>query len=1175
MTFQVLSRQTDLFQNHLLEASAGTGKTFSIQNIVARLLLESQNNHSPFILSRILVVTFTRAATRDLRLRIRANLDQILKYWNTWMEKGIIEKSMPDYLQALAESSNEDAGKIRQRLQQALFSFDQAQIFTIHSFCSRMLFQFPIEGDIGFTSLSASGEDPLPLKRTLEVVKNYLRSELRPDSLSPAQLGIILNRDPSFKNLINILKSGYTCQETLPFSSHFKHFQAVMKKAKEEFSLSSTSLLQDFQSQCLSYKNEKGGLTKAETLMKIEQFASLFDLEQLKPEDFDLLIKDGLVWTRALNSDLKKQTPKSNSFQHHPNLTDYFKHHLEPIINEARSFPYLISRMANECITLFQTYQREEELLSPDDLLKKMASALEHPSFIEQVRSSYDAVIIDEFQDTDPIQWQIFRTLFLPDERAWPGFIYLVGDPKQSIYSFRQADIYTYLTAAHRIGHKHCHTLNVNFRSQRPLVNALNALFHSDSLPEFIPLPKIQKHLPYPPVEAAPQSSTIFAHRERGAIHFIIGDGRERKKNRKADLETDVFFPFIAKEILDIHFSKQMKFKEFAVLVRDRHQALRLAQYLGMHKIPYVNQRSMSLVDSPAFLSLISCIKAILNPKDLGVIKTALSSTLIGWTHRELLESASLESILFLLQQLQALLREKDWLQFFQIFLQSCWKNDSLTLTERLLFSEGGLEIYRDLIQIADLIAETRFTEWHEPEGIVSFLYRLSLDDNEDDARIKRFQDPSADGVHLLTLHSSKGLEFPIVFSLGLIQRRNLDDDLAPVEMDGKVLLTPLKKGTSTHHHICEENDAEKMRQLYVSLTRAKLQLYIPVLLSPPCDAVPLGTASPMDLFVARLMRERSDYLTLYERIANETGDALLHFLNRQTHQSITFSIHTHFHFEAPIRRQEPLQIEIQKPKKILLKEQSISHFSFTSLVNKHSEENSFNSTIQTPKDFFSSMKNSHTLPCGYETGILIHEILEKLKFSDYCNPDSTSTLLQYITTFTRHSQYSGWEEVITKMIDAMIHTPIQIQNSIFKMVDLNHDEMYREMPFMHPYNGGYMKGVIDLIFRYKDRYFIVDWKTNWLGMGFEDYTFHKLELTMHKNDYHLQGTIYKEAFRKYHHLIDKRPFEECFGGVIYLFLRGIQKEYTTGIYHYNPLLNSDHTFSSLIMKAQSGISYV
>jgi exodeoxyribonuclease V beta subunit len=1163
--FKVLDRNLTLHQHYLLEASAGTGKTFSIQNIVVRLLIESHGEEEPLPLQKILVVTFTRAATRDLKIRIRSNIEQAINYLQSWQIGDSLAEQAPDYLKACMESGEEAVKLARKRLQQALFAFDQAQIFTIHSFCARMLRQFAIESDMGLHSLA--GEEPLPQSEIMGIIRDFFRTEVRMEQFSPAQLEILLKQDPNQKKLLKVIQSGYDFPQFPPFREVYMQFTEHMAALKNSLSLTAEKMIDDFRAQAGAYRNHKSGETKAETLAKVIRFAKLFDRDEWSTEDLDGLICDGLVWVKALNPELLKGKPPAAKELNYPDLTEQLKATLYPLVEESGDFAVLLARMARDCLQLLKRYQREEEKLSPDDILRKMSLALDEPAFLSQVQASYQAAIIDEFQDTDPLQWQIFRRLFIPEQRPWKGYLYLVGDPKQSIYSFRQADIYTYLAAAQALGDAHCFSLDVNYRSQPKLVQALNALFSSDHLPHFIPLPKKSFHLPYQPVQASDGGHSQVFEDERGAIHFFIADGQAFKRPKLTDLETHIFFPFIAQEITRLRKQKGLAFRQFAVLVRDRHQALRLAEFLDQLGIPYLNQRGTSLADSPALQALTDLIRAILHPQDRGAIRTALGSPLMGWTHEELKTLESMEFVLLFIQRLRACLFEKGFAAFFQEMLQAICRPEGQTVQEQILVREGGLEIYRDLQQIADIVVDHQYLEWNGPEGIISFLDQFQTWEKNDDERVKRFQDPTIDGVKILTLHFSKGLEFEIVFALGLVNRTGFKEDLIPIESeDGQLLLTPLSEDSEEHQRYCEESDAEKMRQLYVALTRAKYQLYIPVALHLPSERLKWGDASPMDLFLARLKQPAVDsHDALYERIKYYAGKSLLDFIETVGRDhSITYSIHQEVIYDFPRETHAKVSQALQAPPVVVVSSQPIWMTSFSTLSQnvEHKATERLALFANSPRDYECATKDVHTLPANSETGLLIHHILEKLNFSDFKHLKSPEQAISLVRPFVQYSAFKEWESAIATLIFNALKTPLAQISKHFCLAHLEPTQIYREMPFIFPYqkeNGveeidfkeGLIKGVIDLLFYRDGYYYLVDWKTNWLGPQLEAYEPVALQVAMQEHAYFLQAAIYTEAIKRYLRLVEPRPFEECFGGIFYLFLRGMQPGRQTGTYHF------------------------
>lgn len=536
-TFRVLDRHQDIHKNYLIEASAGTGKTFSIENIVVRLLI----GEKAIPIEQLLIVTFTRMATRDLRMRIRSNIDRSIIWLNDE------STNSPDFLKAIIEQGNEAKEKAIKLLQQALYHFDQAQIFTIHSFCARMLRSFMFEGDISAKTENLESGTNLD-QINLRIIRDFIRTELREELFSPEQLILIANESEHSsekleKSLLTILNKHLPISPVPDLNGQLLRFKNEIKRLKISLGYDKEKILADFQRLAPNYEKlcDRNRLIKLDVFAKVETFASLFDKCSWEIQEFDQLIKEGLFLVEALDSEhLKvKAKPIEANQLHYPHLLEDLKQ-LDDIIKEARNPNVLLARMAFQCQKLMQLSLSEEERLGFDDLLTMMQKALKNPLFTNAIRQNYKAAIIDEFQDTDPVQWEIFQTLFLNDT-TW-GSLYLVGDPKQSIYAFRQADIYTYLAAADAMG-SHA-TLNTNFRSQPSLVNALNTLFSSSLTPDFISLPRLNSSLAYHPVEPSTIPEKIF-NDQRGSIHFCITPIAEESKKIPQDLlEQEYLLPF-------------------------------------------------------------------------------------------------------------------------------------------------------------------------------------------------------------------------------------------------------------------------------------------------------------------------------------------------------------------------------------------------------------------------------------------------------------------------------------------------------------------------------------------------------------------------------------------------------------------------------------------------------
>lgn len=1194
-SFNVLDRNQDVHRDYLLEASAGTGKTFSIENIIVRLLVEDSMDKAPCTLDQILVVTFTRAATRDLKARIRSNIERSLAFFNRALNDpnhATLFSGAPDYLLGYLEMGDEVLTKGKKVLEHALFCYDQSQIFTIHGFCSRMLSNYLFEGDI--IADTAHHEGAFTQSQLIEVIRDYFRTELRAESFSTQQLKIISQEyDHSTEKMelaiLRVISSGLEIADLPDFQMEFLEFSRIMQQLKQEQAISADNLLADFVLQAPTYEKlcDRSRAIKSDVLDKVSAFAQLFDQDSWTPKDFELLLNDGLFIVEALDPTkrLLKSKPLDESLLNYPNLISRLKNDLYPLIESARSPLQIISRIGRGCQRLLKRYLDEEERLGFDDLLKAMVNKLETPSFAEKIRSQYRAAIIDEFQDTDPIQWKIFKTLFMNapvinNLDPW-GHLYLVGDPKQSIYAFRQADIYTYLSAAQMIGVDHQASLDTNYRSQASLVGALNWLFAKESAPGLISLPRTQSILDYQPVKAgANLIETTFAD-SFGSVHFCIAEDSSSSLVRAQSLplekfESEYLFPFFAEEIQRLHDQDKLTFRQFAILVSDRFQAQRIADYLKDYHIPTVAQRNKSLSDSPALSALQDLLKVILHPRNENFLKTALGSKLFGWTHSEIeeliVDSAILERVLLKIYPLRKILFADGFSKFFPAFLASRWiENSSMTVLERLLSEEEGADFYQDIQQLAELLYDLQAEQYVSSEGLLQFLDELPLLEVDGDERLKKRSDPTRDAVQILTLHSSKGLEFDIVFTLGLVKRPHVPSQLIPVTTGNQMTLTPILDHQSiAYKSHCQEIDAEKIRQLYVGMTRAKYRLYIPVISFSSSKPIAEGSASPMDLFLARLGQPEASLEELYERINGYDGKPLIRFLESLPCElKITHSFMKKFIAVTKSDQQDmPPLLVIPPELKVLGNKEWI--YSFTTLAKEsfqnHGSEAAEGISRRVPIAYTIETKTAHTLPSNIEVGILFHRLFECLSFDSISQTTVLKEVVEMIRPYLQGMACQEWEEVMAQIVLNTLTAPLETSENAFSLCNISDNQRYCEMEFIYPCNQemkieelesstGFLKGVIDLIFSHKGKYYLLDWKSNWLGDRVEDYHSKNLENAMRTNHYFLQASIYTLALEKYLKVVDQRPFEEIFGGVYYLFLRGIDPKNpkNPGIYHFHP----------------------
>lgn len=1127
-SFKVLDRNLDIHRNYLLEASAGTGKTFAVENLFVRLLVETDpNKQKPFELQEILAVTFTRAATRDLKTRIRSQIEGAVAILN-----GATSDPIPDYLFAILECGVETSQKACKNLMQALFCFDQAQIFTIHSFCHRLLRDHLFESGVSLDV--KGGDEPLSTAIVLQVVQDFLRTEVNSEIYNSEQFRKLAKTKEDLDDLkINLVKEinkNHVSNSPLSFQEQFTSFCEKMSLLKKLGFSDSEKIYDDFIAQTVCYNKicDRQGNIHPENIDKARRFADLFNRDSWKIEDFELLIKDGLYFCEVFTLSNRKNKAPSPSL-HYPTFVEVLKEHLEILVNDAGSKESILKKMAYHCRKHFKNYMMQEELQNFDDLLLEMQRAVNTPSFANKIKQRYRAAIIDEFQDTDPIQWEIFQKLFLSNAPSDPRFLYLVGDPKQAIYSFRNADIYTYIKAAHALGQDHFASLQTNYRSQVHLVRALNILF--SSTPDLIPLPQLKTSLAYREVEASEMIPIKNFDDDNGSLQFFAAVVEKKgRKNLLEYAEKTFFFPYIIQEI--VHLNQQsIDFCKCAVLVADRHQAERMAEAFKEAGISYINQRQPTLADTPAVTAMRELLTAVIMPRQKSNLKIALGGIILGWPHHKLetlKDHEIMENLLLKFHSYREILYEQGVLSFFHEFME----NESIT--EQLLARKEGEEIYHDLYHLAELLGSHETQKSASPEEIIAYLDDLKYNPQNEDLALKRRGNPDHQGVNIQTIHSSKGLEFDVVFALGLVNRTN-----SPFESDQS-----------------EERDAEKMRLLYVALTRAKYRLYAPALFQDN-QKISLGTASPMELLLAKLNQPKVSYEELYERIKTLDKNVIFQFIELCSEIKATDLNQSLFEKSQLGKPNNP--ILIPPPAYSLPEKQRYIH-SYSSLVKAFFPK-SMMEEIDPPHNFAALLKTIHTLPSGNVIGNLLHKILEITPFEK----GRHHLIEALVSRYVNGTEFEEWKDPINQIIVNAVSTPLPLGLESIPLELMDPCRFYRETEFLYAmqqnpgiegfeFADGFLKGVIDLMFEFQGKYYILDWKSNWLGPSLEDYTNNHLEAAMQRNNYYFQAGVYVGALKLFLEKVSGEAFSSLFGGVIYIFLRGLHPNVPgNGIYHFFP----------------------
>ncbi len=1016
--FDCLLPELNIEGYHSLEASAGTGKTFAVQHLVSRFILQKIK------IDEILVVTFTKASTRELTSRIRLNLASIFT-------------QRPPYLRTLCSEK-----KIRAQIavEEALACFDRAQIFTIHGFCQRMLVEYGFDLKLG--PLFTDCEEVEDKSFLIREITDFLHTSLPVSEYSTKQLAALMDacnhdKDTLVKKLLYLIESKKELLDLPDYSASRRQFLnlEIEKPPLEKVLEWAPAFLRI----CDRKKKLRNDF--------LDQYRALL------AKDFDALLTHPSLFSFFTKTNRSKTKCEEKLL--YPLYTLGEK--LSPLIARAFDPRYTLMRLAKKVLSHIKEEAGPDDILSPDDLLAQMKKALLHKEFHSKVRSRYRVVIIDEFQDTDPDQWAIFKSLFV-DYRLLA--FYLVADPKQSIYGFRNADLNTYFQAKKSMD---CASqLMTNYRSQVDLICSLNSLFSK------------QSRFAYTPVKPPRSAAKSSLEDGKNALHFFTASGLQDKKNGSSSpilLETTLFFPFVAREIISLVEGGKASFRDFAILVKDRFQAARITSFLEKLNIPLLSKGGQPLKETLAFSLMEFLLKAVIDPKKARAL---LTHPIYQCTHHELKEGPSAEIAVFLSKQ-----KEQPFHKMIQNALHYRWEKGK-TLIE-LIVGHGRLDTYSDFMQIVELLLQkgTKASFEHLLD------YLIDLPDQKEHCSAPL---ADANAVIITTIHASKGLEFSIVFALGLMQRNAARQDFIQCQDKWRIFSSQCTDCAAA----LRTQEEEKIRQLYVAMTRAKKRLYVPVVIDPKIPST--QRASPLELFL--------DELPPIDELIPSIGAT----------QTVLAP--------DPVRPFCAASPVLYFPS---IKERKKADFDICSFSSLHRHDANF---------FHRKNLPSKTLPKGVEMGLFFHSLIEKIIRKKLTHPYQSALVHDLIKTVTTQTKFAPHLFTIKNWIDQAFHCPLDG----FCLADIPPHHLHLEVEFFYS-NGPntYLKGFIDLIFLYNKSYYILDWKTNDLP----EYSLSALREVMNQCGYFLQSDIYVQALRR--HLAfraDPYPIK----GSYYLFLRGLDQ---------------------------------
>ena len=1177
--------KTPLEGTNLIEAGAGTGKTYAITGLFLRLLLERD-----LAVHQVLVVTFTEAATEELKERIRRKIREGLAAFSAG-------GSTDPFLQHLVKAHT-GSDKAIAALREALRTFDEAAIFTIHGFCRRMLHENAFEsGSLFDTELVT---DPTPMIR--ECLDDFWRKHFY--TASPLFVNYALEQGFGPKELLSLLKRkmNQPFLDVIPKPGN-PDTGALEKMFRESFSSAGKrwpAVKEEVRRLLTSYEGlHKGQYPPSKVEAWVEEMEALFSHGENNTGLFPNFRKFTTSHVEDERS-LKKNFPPPE----HPffDLCESLYRASEELQNAfGLRLLGLKAGMLGEVGEALTGKKTEKNVQTFDDLLLKLESALSGKGGRElalAIGRKYRAALIDEFQDTDPLQYAIFRRVF-----GKPGSIlFLVGDPKQSIYGFRGADIFAYMEAAENV--RSHYTLAENWRSEPRLIQAVNAVFSRSDRP-FV----YDRLLFRPATPAKKKKEEVFTLEGRNVPPFhlwymdpethapqggVIGKGLAQARIPVLVAAEIVRLLNLGRKGLALIGDERLKASDIAVLVRQNREALLMQRALAERSVPSVLYSTESLFDSHEAMEMERFLAAVAEPGEEALLKAALSTDMVGVSGEELerltLDEGRWEQWLVKFRHYHELWQKGGFIRMFRTFLE-----EEKVLTRLIAFADGERR-NTNLLHLMEVLhrawAERKLSgpgllkwlsEQRDPQALRSDEHQLRLESDEN-------------AVNLVTMHKSKGLEYPIVFCPfswdGLRENKGKEPPVFHDPAERMQLVLDLGSDAEEAHRAMAKKEelAENLRLLYVALTRAKSRVYLvwgrfkgagtsapAYLLHGPSPGLP---DMPVDAL--------ADH---FKGLANE---ALL---------SSAKAILKRPYGEVAVVREiidagerycpPPEESKVSGPRRFsgrIDRQWRVSSFSSLVSSRAHSEEENDYDALSRPEPgdpsrLLEEPSGIFAFPKGARAGAFFHDIFEHL---DFCDPCASATQHLVEGKLTQYGYDPSWRDIVCDMVEKVLGVPLDPNREDFCFGRVRNEDRLNELEFYFPLKSlapdtvggivggwhlsqgvpetserlsfsplrGFMKGFMDMVFRFEDRYYLVDWKSNYLGARAEDYGEPNLAKAMDENLYTLQFTFYSLAINRYLKLrVRGYDYDKHFGGGFYVFLRGVDpaKGPELGIYRARP----------------------
>ena len=1173
-----------LHNSRLIEASAGTGKTYTIAALYLRLVLghDTARCYSP---DEILVVTFTEPSTEELRTRIRTNLSTAAAYF-----RGDIEVSDP-YLQQLKTHYAADQLDSQARLLElAAQAMDEAAVNTIHGWCNRMLREHAFASG----SLFAQQVNTDTASLWQQVSQDYWRTFVLPLTTEQQPLYRLLidefaTPDDLYHAVSPLLKQAQPESAVAPGVA-LQNRLAAEQNLGEQFHqwpwLAWADECEQWLAEVRSKKLLNGNRLRQASVQK--WFTQLRDwAAELKQPQAPLAPHfDPDTGWRTLNPEHLQDGILKIPLSEHPfwqTLADL----KEAVDNLPSPRSQLLQHSAKWLQQRFGQVQQQRAEMGFDDMLTRLRHAL-YGDYGEQlattIRQQFPIAMVDEFQDTDPVQYAIFDKVYQLENCPENTGIFLIGDPKQAIYSFRNADIHTYLQARRATTGRH-YTLATNYRSSQAMVDAVNALFLSaQDAPRgafhFRDQQSGDDPLPFHPVAAhGLKTQFILAGEHQAAMQFDYHSAAKSTNKSLQPLIADWHAEQIVQLLRDksTGFVKEDKLtpvkpSDIAVLVNSGNEAKIIRAALRKRGVQSVYLSDRDSVFSSTFaVDLLRVLHACAQPRDPSLLRAALASRILGLS----------------LQQIDEVLHDElRWDAFAVSMLEyhGRWQQQGVLammqrllhdyeVPARLLNQVDGERQLTDILHMAELLQQQAAIS----EGMTGLLRYLA--EHIEQARERQRTDSREQQVRLesdsqlvqvITIHKSKGLQYPLVFLPFLSKTKTKNKRIHYPALyhadDGSIHAAFSAGDSAVDEKLEQERLEEDIRKLYVAVTRAQYATFVGLgsydTFADTALHYVLGGGDAIDL--SNWQAPKACALrTVPEQIACTDYQP-----QQQEQQQFVYC-------EMPAgHRFQPWWVASYSALKYGQWQASDDAASDNALEQKHDP---LPIQGQAPQP-----QSIHAFPKGAEAGTYLHNLLEDAATEGFGLLADDSDLLEQFVR--QRAQLAPWQEfqgVLQAWLQRLLTAALPLPEGALQLSQL---KLYQAEPeFWFPANqiaaetldalvrkyvqpsqdrpallpmqlNGMLKGFIDLVFEHDGRYYVADYKSNYLGPDASAYTFETMQAKILSSRYDLQYVIYLVALHKLLQvrLGDAYDYDTHVGGSLYLFLRGIEAP-SAGVFYDRP----------------------